>query len=221
MATRGNRKQKLRQVKFGDQTWADFFLTPRNANARLQPLELERNAVRTLTEMLHEVVSDAGDVVGSGTHDDVEVRFERGQCSKFLAGDTSDVQKLPSLTLRKSARFSQSTTSASVQIEVEAPKIRDHRDVDQVVSKSCDSFGTVQWASKGTLSNPQCLSVSAISPSSQMKTTKKTKGKNKRRGDSCCNRRWQDSWAVAFPWVVKHWEEGEFVMAVQCMVCTK
>ena len=78
MAARGNGKQKLRQVKFGDQTRADFFLTPRNANARLEPLQLEQNAVRTLTEMLHEAVSEAGDAAGSGTHGDVEVRFERG-----------------------------------------------------------------------------------------------------------------------------------------------
>ena len=61
---------------------------------------------------------------------------------KFLARDTSDVEKLPSSTLHRSARFSQSTTSASVQIEVEAPKIQNHRHVEQVMSESCNSSGT-------------------------------------------------------------------------------
>ena len=171
--------------------------------------------------MLHEAVSKAGDVAGSGTDGDVQVQFERGECLRFLAAETSEVGKLPSSTLRKSIRFSQSITSASVQIDVKAPKTADHSDAEKLMTKSCDSLGSVQRAGKGTLFNPQCLSNSAVSPSSQMKTTKETKGKNKRRGDSCRNQRWQDSWAAAFPWAVKHREEGEFVMAVQCLVCTK
>ena len=221
MAARENRKQKLWQMKFGDHTRAEYFLTPRNADACLKPLQLERNAVKTLTEMLHEAVSEAGDVAGSGSDGDVEVRFERGECLRFLAGEASKVEKLLSSTLRRSARFSQSATSASVQIEVEPPKTGNHDAAEKGVTESCDSLGTVQRVGKGTLSDPQCLSDSAVSPSSQIKTSKKTKGKNKKRGDSCRNRRWQDSWAVAFPWAVKHREEGEFVMAVQCLVCTK
>ena len=114
MAARGNRKQKLQQMKFGDQIRADFFPTPKNADARLEPLQLERNVVRTLTEMLHEAVSKAGDVAGSGTHGDVQVRFERRECSRFLADKASEVETLPSSTLHRSACFSQSTTSASV-----------------------------------------------------------------------------------------------------------
>ena len=99
--------------------------------------------MKTLTEMLHEVVSEAKDVAGSGTHGDVRVWFERGECSRFLAAEASEVEKLPSSTLRRSARFSQSITSASVQIEVEAPKTGNHGDAKKRVTESCDSLGSM------------------------------------------------------------------------------
>ena len=73
---------------------------------------------------------------------------------------------------------------------------------------------------KGLLSDPQVIIELELSLESK-KTRKKSKGKNKRKSDPCQNRRWQDSWIASFPWVEKHREEGEVVVAVKCLVCTK
>ena len=58
MVLKGKAKQNLCQTKLMDQTRIEFFLTSRNADLWDVPLHLESNAIKTLTELLHETVGD-------------------------------------------------------------------------------------------------------------------------------------------------------------------
>ncbi|KAG0627230.1 hypothetical protein M758_2G184200 [Ceratodon purpureus] len=93
--------RSMRQTKIVQQTRADFFVTPRNANARDAPLQLEDSAARALTEL-----SASGDVVV----------MERGECSAFGGGGGTLTPELPEKGLRRSARFSQSAGSLSLEV---------------------------------------------------------------------------------------------------------
>ncbi|KAG0553568.1 hypothetical protein KC19_12G021500 [Ceratodon purpureus] len=199
--------RSMRQTKIVQQTRADFFLTPRNANARDTPLQLEDSAARALAEL-----SASGDVV----------IMERGECSAFGGGGGTLTPELPEKGLRRSARFSQSAGSLSLEVLGETGG-----GCPQPAESGASSATPPQRprkevlvngpAGKGTRSDPQCVSPES---SGGKKGQKKTKGR-KKKADPCRSRKWQDSWAASFPWAEKHREEGEFVLAVKCVVCTR
>ena len=149
------------------------------------------------------------------------MRFERGECSKFVGLEASATEELPSSTLQRSARFLQSVGSASVQVGIISSKPQQSIGAPKLACESSGSSMSIpDPPCKGTLSDPQVISESELSPQSK-KSRKKNKGKKNRKSDPCQSRRWQDSWAASFPWTEKHREEGEVVVAVKCLVCTK
>ena len=122
---------------------------------------------------------------------------------------------------RRYARFSESGGSQSLQVGTGTSKPRQSGAPPKLPCESSGSSMSIpEPACKGTLSDPQVISESELSPESK-KSRKKTKGKKKTKSDQCRNRRWQDSWAASFPWAEKHREEGQVVVAVKCLVCTK
>ena len=185
-----------------------IFLTPRNADAHDLPLQLESTDAQTLTELLQHTVGTPLAANGSPGSSDVQVRFQRGECSKFVGVEASATKELPSSTLRRSARFSESGGSQSLQVGTGTSKPQQSGAPPKLPCESSGSSMSIpEPACKGTLSDPQVISESELSPESK-KSRKKTKGKKKTKSDQCRNRRWQDSWAASFPWAEKHREEG-------------
>ena len=71
MGPRLKRQQPLKQMKLGDQSRAEFFLTPRNADARDLPLQLDSNGAQNLTELLQHTVGNATATIRSAASSDV------------------------------------------------------------------------------------------------------------------------------------------------------
>ena len=150
---------------------------PRNVDARDVLVHLNCGAIKTLTKMLHEEVAAVGDTAGRMTYADVQVRFKKGDCSKFMGAELSEIWDMLLLALHKSARFSESGGSESLQIEMALSKVMTLANDSKQSSESCGSFGSLEPPPcKGTLFNPQCLSESKVIPSSKKKM-KKNKGK--------------------------------------------
>lgn len=68
----GKCTHKMRQTRLVDQSQAEFFVTPPNANVRNMPLQLEAGA-KVLIEM------------STRTTGKIVVCFEKGECSKFIS----------------------------------------------------------------------------------------------------------------------------------------
>jgi hypothetical protein len=77
---------------------------------------------------------------------------------------------------------------------------------------------------KGTSSDPVHVSDSDLSAPTYTRRGGKKKGrkpKGGKRSASITNRKWQDSWATAFPWAEKYHKEDGLVLSVKCLVCTR
>ena len=107
-------KQQMLQTKLIDQTKENYSLMPRNANAQEAPLYLECDAMKTLTEMLHEAVNNGGYDGRSMSATNIEVRFERGESSKFLGVEALQTQRLPLSRLSRKTCFFLSINRASL-----------------------------------------------------------------------------------------------------------